>query len=559
MGDAGAAAKRPAGILVEAEAFDDYGGWTLDSQFEVRDGLAVPARPRPGPARRGRHDRGRRPRGRRVRGVGPGEGLGAVAPPRPVHAVGRTGRRSASSCGADGTDWSWEPAGTVQLPAGDATFALHDLTGFDGRCDAIFLGPAGAVAAGRAVPGLAQASCWACRTNPHDAGEFDVVVVGGGVAGCAAALAAARLGSRVALVQDRPLLGGNASKEIGLTPQGETGPLVAELVERHRRRRPRRAARSSRPSRTSRPSSSSRVVDAATDGARIVSIDARDGPHRARDPLRGAGLHRLHRHGDPRACSSGARTLFGQESPRRVRRATRTAEEGRGAPRQHRVLPHPDGRRARSPFPDVPWAREVAKDYANLSGQLSRPGIDNVPGPIAGNGLRARFARTGEKGAPGRKTVGKVLRKLPERLRMRLNMERFPATHFWEYGQWLDPYTEGEHIRDHLLARALRHVLQRQAPGAGRLRQPRARLGRLRSGPGRVPALPGRPRPDRERHPRTHGVPRRRGAQRRRLLPAPRRATAGTTSGSRTGPGTPGTASPTRSRSAASTPPTSRT
>ena len=27
----------------------------------------------------------------------------------------------------------------------------------------------------------------------------------------------------------------------------------------------------------------------------------------------------------------------------------------------------------------------------------------------------------------------------------------FPATHFWEYGQWLDPYTEAEYIRDHLL------------------------------------------------------------------------------------------------------------
>lgn len=34
---------------------------------------------------------------------------------------------------------------------------------------------------------------------------------------------------------------------------------------------------------------------------------------------------------------------------------------------------------------------------------------------------------------------------------MRLNMGRFPATHFWEYGQHLDPYTDGEHIRDHLL------------------------------------------------------------------------------------------------------------
>src|SRR5699024_6967108 len=26
-----------------------------------------------------------------------------------------------------------------------------------------------------------------------------------------------------------------------------------------------------------------------------------------------------------------------------------------------------------------------------------------------------------------------------------------PLTHLWEYGQWLDPYTQGEHIRNHLL------------------------------------------------------------------------------------------------------------
>ena len=28
---------------------------------------------------------------------------------------------------------------------------------------------------------------------------------------------------------------------------------------------------------------------------------------------------------------------------------------------------------------------------------------------------------------------------------------KIPATHFWEYGQYLDSYTQGEHIRDHLL------------------------------------------------------------------------------------------------------------
>ncbi|MCC6681030.1 MAG: FAD-dependent oxidoreductase [Phycisphaeraceae bacterium] len=48
----------------------------------------------------------------------------------------------------------------------------------------------------------------------------DLVVVGGGIAGSCAAIAASRLGLRVALVQNRPVLGGNASSEIGLLMAG---------------------------------------------------------------------------------------------------------------------------------------------------------------------------------------------------------------------------------------------------------------------------------------------------------------------------------------------------
>ena len=42
-------------------------------------------------------------------------------------------------------------------------------------------------------------------------GNCDVIVIGGGAAGTVAAIAAARLGCFVALVQDRPVLGGNSS------------------------------------------------------------------------------------------------------------------------------------------------------------------------------------------------------------------------------------------------------------------------------------------------------------------------------------------------------------
>jgi NADPH-dependent 2,4-dienoyl-CoA reductase/sulfur reductase-like enzyme len=44
--------------------------------------------------------------------------------------------------------------------------------------------------------------------------ETDVFVAGGGLAGVCAALAAARNGARVVLVQDRSRLGGNSSSEV---------------------------------------------------------------------------------------------------------------------------------------------------------------------------------------------------------------------------------------------------------------------------------------------------------------------------------------------------------
>ncbi len=50
-----------------------------------------------------------------------------------------------------------------------------------------------------------------CRIQPVQA---DFVVIGGGMAGTCAALAAARNGAKVVLVQDRSVLGGNASSEV---------------------------------------------------------------------------------------------------------------------------------------------------------------------------------------------------------------------------------------------------------------------------------------------------------------------------------------------------------
>ncbi|MBB3208837.1 hypothetical protein FHS27_004670 [Rhodopirellula rubra] len=53
----------------------------------------------------------------------------------------------------------------------------------------------------------------------------DLVVVGGGMAGTCAAITAARAGIRVVLIQDRPVLGGNASSEVRLWILGATSHM----------------------------------------------------------------------------------------------------------------------------------------------------------------------------------------------------------------------------------------------------------------------------------------------------------------------------------------------
>ena len=75
---------------------------------------------------------------------------------------------------------------------------------------------------------------------PEHGGDFDLIVVGGGIAGTCAAITAARLGLQVALVQDRPVLGGNNSSEVRVWLQGarnvppypRLGDVVRELEQK---------------------------------------------------------------------------------------------------------------------------------------------------------------------------------------------------------------------------------------------------------------------------------------------------------------------------------------
>jgi hypothetical protein len=137
------------------------------------------------------------------------------------------GATLATEFGADGERWHWQQGGTVEIASpGAVDLELEDLTGFDGRCDAIYFDRE----ASPALPNddLRELAAWKDRLAGR-AGQkireqqFDVVIVGGGMSGCAAALAARSQGLAVALIQDRPVFGGNASDEVRVHTIGIPG------------------------------------------------------------------------------------------------------------------------------------------------------------------------------------------------------------------------------------------------------------------------------------------------------------------------------------------------
>ena len=141
--------------------------------------------------------------------------------------------------GTDTEEWNWQKGGSVEIKSKIVSISLKDLTGFNGRCDAIIFS-----SDPNFVPPTDVKDIEALRyklnpaiANPINEGTFDFVVVGGGMAGTCTAISAARLGLKVALIQDRPILGGNNSSDvrvhlgarIGMEPFPAIGNLVNEI------------------------------------------------------------------------------------------------------------------------------------------------------------------------------------------------------------------------------------------------------------------------------------------------------------------------------------------
>jgi hypothetical protein len=199
-------------FLVEAESFKDKGGWVVDPQFVeqmgspylLAHGLGSPV------ANAGTEINlsytGKYHIWVRTKNWVPGEW---EAPGRFKIII--NGKELKTILGTE-EGWGWQYAGSSVIKDTSVKIELADLTGFDGRCDAVYLSKA------KISPPVSgkELSEWRKKLLnesdvPLKSESFDLVVVGGGIAGCAASIAAAEQGMKVALIQDRPVLGGNAS------------------------------------------------------------------------------------------------------------------------------------------------------------------------------------------------------------------------------------------------------------------------------------------------------------------------------------------------------------
>jgi hypothetical protein len=113
------------------------------------------------------------------------------------------------------SEWKWQNGGIFSLEEGEITLAIKDLTGWYGRCDAILLTTDLDFSPPNEREKIEEfKESIGTLKKPVKASKYDVVVAGGGLAGISAALAASGLGCKVALIQNRPVLGGNAGEEI---------------------------------------------------------------------------------------------------------------------------------------------------------------------------------------------------------------------------------------------------------------------------------------------------------------------------------------------------------
>ena len=390
-------------LLLEARAFAEHGGWVLDPQFEdVMGSPYLLAHGMGKPVANARTTAAFPATGTyqlwvRTRNWCPGDW---EAPGRFKIAI--AGKPLAAVFGTE-PGWAWQKGGTVEITQAQTPIELQDLTGFEGRCDALFFTKDAAfVPPVEVVPMMAwRRKLMGVPDAPVKREQFDVVVVGGGMAGCGAAVAAARSGIKVALIHDRPVLGGNASGEIRVHTIGIAGKnkgIIGQLDSKHWANGSAEALSDDLKRHATIDAEKNitqfldwRLYDVQVQGTgpskKITSIDAHH--NRSGEAMRVSAPVFIDCTGDAWVgFRAGAEFRYGRESKNEFGEGWDKHKEIWSPEKADKwtmgisVLWNSHEVAAPVDFPAVPWAKPVAKDYAAVNGEwqweFARPDWDQI-------------------------------------------------------------------------------------------------------------------------------------------------------------------------------------
>jgi hypothetical protein len=214
-------------IFLEASRFDNYGGWVLDTQYIQNMGSAYLLA----------HGIGEPVKNATTKITFPKKGKykiwaytkNWVAFWKKDYAPGvfkiTVGDKTLNTVFGTGENavWAWQEGDVFDVEDFSSTITVTDLTGYEGRFACLFI-----TSDLDFVPPSEKTELELFRRtltdklSVIDGGNYDLVVVGGGYGGMMSAKMASEQGLKVALVQDRPVLGGNNSSEVRVWLYGKT-------------------------------------------------------------------------------------------------------------------------------------------------------------------------------------------------------------------------------------------------------------------------------------------------------------------------------------------------
>ncbi len=225
-------------VFIESSCFENYGGWVLDTQYIQNMGSAYLLA----------HGIGEKVSPATTKITFPKTGKYKLwvytknwvafwkkdyAPG--IFSVSIGDKTLSTTFGTGDAEWYWQEGETFEVENLNDTITVTDLTGYEGRFACMFF-----TMDMDFVPPCEKHELETFRrtltnkTTVKDGGNYDLVVVGGGYGGMLSAKMASNKGLKVALVQDRPILGGNNSSEVRVWLYGLTCfkefPKLGELT-----------------------------------------------------------------------------------------------------------------------------------------------------------------------------------------------------------------------------------------------------------------------------------------------------------------------------------------